>query len=105
MSEGEAGTGDLFGDDLCTMLCMVQAVAQSMLRMRGAEAAIEQAWPHYGQHNFKNEVALVRLLEEAKAAGLDGRTSPIMDLVQKRITMVCVCGCSLSSCVSMLWRP
>ena len=55
------------------MLCMVQAVAQSMLRMRGAEAAIEQAWPHYGQHIFKNEVALVRLLEEAKAAGLDGQ--------------------------------
>ena len=72
---------------------MVQAVAQSMLRMRGAEAAIEQAWAHCGQHIFKNEAALVRLLEEAKAAGLDGRTSPIIDLVQKRITMVCVCVC------------
>ena len=82
-----------------------------MLRMRGAEAAIEQAWAHYGQHIFKNKAALVRLLEEAKAAGLDGRTSPIIDLVQKRITMVCVCVCvcvcdsSLSFCVSMLWRP
>ena len=85
------------------MLCMVQDIALSMFRMRGAEAAIEQAWLHYRQHIFKNEVALVRVLEEAKATGLDGRTCPIMDLVQKRITMVRVCDGSLSSCESILW--
>ena len=61
-------------------------MTQTLIRMRDAEGKLVEAL----LNGDLDAAALTRLVEEAKAAGLNDRTTPIMDYAQKRIGRVCV---------------
>ena len=73
----------------------MQAMAQALGRMHDAEAGLERAV----LNDSLDEAALTLAVEEAKAAGLNGRTTPLMELAQGRIARVCVSVCAYIACV------